>query len=117
MKLAVSLLRKDYFMTDTKEILIRLKEVKKERKLSLQNIVDLLEKNGDFISKATLSRVFADGSENVSFRYEDTLRPLANALLDLEHSEDDLSDVRALKAIIHYKNEAIHQLQEKLMEE
>ena len=101
-------------MTDTKEVLVRLKEVKKERKLSLQNIMDMLEKNGDYISKATLSRIFTDGSESVNFRYEDTIRPLANALLNLDHSEEDVSDVRALKSIIHFKNEAIKQLQDEI---
>ena len=103
-------------MTDTKEVIHQLKEVKKERNLSLQDIINLLEHNGDFLSKATLSRIFADGNESVNFRYEDTIRPLANALLNLDHSDEDVTDIKALKSIIHYKNETIKQLEKKVID-
>ena len=72
-------------MTNTKDIIIQLKRVREERGLSYNDILDLMKANGEFLSKSTLSRVFADGSEEVSFRYEETIRPIANALLDIDH--------------------------------
>lgn len=48
-------------MTNTKDIIIKLKAVKEEKNLSLGNILDLMEKNGDYVAKSTLSRVFAEG--------------------------------------------------------
>ena len=65
-------------MTDTKEIILKLKEAKKEKNLSINDIVEL---TGNYLSKTTVQRVFADGSENTSFRYEDTIRPLVKPYL------------------------------------
>lgn len=91
-------------MTNTRDLIIKLKEVREEKGLSFGDILDLMEKNGDFLSKSTISRVFADGSEEQSFRYEETIRPIANALLDIENIEDtDDMDVRAMKSLLKYK--------------
>ena len=49
-------------MTNVKDIIIELKEVREAKGLSFGDILDLMEKNGDYISKSTLSRVFAEGS-------------------------------------------------------
>lgn len=102
-------------MTNTKDVILKLKEVKKEKGLSLDKILVLIEKNGDFISKSTLARVFKDGSENSSFRYEETLRPIADALLDIQDDEDnDDTDTKAYKAILRLKKELIIELESKL---
>ena len=79
-------------MTNVREIIIKLKEVREEKGLSYNDILDLLEENGDYLSKSTLSRVFADGSENNTFNYDISIRPIAKALLDIENIEetDDL---------------------------
>lgn len=102
-------------MTNTKDIILKLKEVREEKGLSYSDILDLMEKNGDFLSKSTLSRVFAEGSEEIRFRYEDTIRPIANALLDMENLEetDDL-DTKALKTLLKYKIERIEELERKV---
>lgn len=102
-------------MTNTKDIIIKLKEVREEKGLSYGDILDLLEKNGDFLSKSTLSRVFAEGSEEIKFRYEDTIRPIANALLDIDNIEDDDEmDVKAMKALLKYKNQMIEDLENRV---
>lgn len=99
-------------MTNTKEIIIKLKEVKEEKGLSLDKIMSMIEENGDFVSKTTLSRVFRDGSEDVKFRYDDTLRPIAKAILDIETiEEDDETDVKAMKAVLKYKAQRIEELE------
>lgn len=95
-------------MTNTKDIIIKLKEVRQEKQLSFSDILDLMEKNGDFLSKSTISRVFSEGSEDKSFRYEETIRPIANALLDIETIEqDDDIDTRAFKSLLKLKKDLI----------
>lgn len=102
-------------MTNVKEIIVKLKEMREEKGLSYNDILDLMEKNGDYLSKSTLSRVFAEGSEEVSFRYEETIRPIANALLDIETIEEtDSADVSAMKSILKFKIERISELEHQI---
>ena len=104
-------------MTNTKDLIIKLKEVREEKGLSYNDILDLMEKNGDYLAKSTLSRVFAEGSEELSFKYEETIRPIANALLDIENIEDtDNMDTKAMKSLLKYKIERIEELEKKIME-
>lgn len=99
-------------MTDIKEVIIKLKQVREERNLSFSDILKMMEGNGDYLSKSTLSRVFSDGSEELSFRYEETIRPIANALLDIDNIEDDDNmDVGAMKTLLKYKIERIQELE------
>ena len=99
-------------MTNAKEIIIMLKEVREEKHLSYSDILDLMEKNGDYVSKSTLSRVFSDGSENDTFRFEDTIRPIANALLDLDNLEDtDDINTKTMKKMMQYKLSIIETLE------
>jgi predicted RNase H-like nuclease (RuvC/YqgF family) len=102
-------------MNKTRDLIIRLKAVREEKGYSLNDIVNLVEENGDFISRSSIQRVFADGSEDSSFRYEDTIRPIAKALLDIEKIEDDDSlDVATLKALLKYKIQRIEDLENQL---
>ena len=104
-------------MTNTRDVIIKLKEVKKEKGLSLDKILILMEKNGQFLSKSTLSRVFAEGSEDKSFRYDETLRPIANALLDIETIEEyDDTETQAFKSILKLKMSVIDENSKKIAE-
>ena len=95
-------------MTNTKDIIVKLKEVREEKGLSFGDILNLMEANGDYLSKSTLSRVFAEGSEDNSFKYEETIRPIAKALLDIETIEEtDNMDVQAMKSLLKYKIQLI----------
>ena len=99
-------------MIDTKEIILKLKEAKKEQGLSLDDIVKL---TGDSISKTTCQRVFSDGSETISFRYEETIRPLVKALLDIDTIEDsDDSDTKAIKSLLKLKIQRIEELEKQI---
>jgi len=105
-------------MTKTKDIILKLKEVKKEKGLSLDKILLLMEQEGYFLSKSTIGRVFEKGSENNSFRYEDTIIPLANVLLDVDNIEtDDDPDTKAYKAMLKIKKELIQELKAELDQE
>lgn len=102
-------------MTNSKDVILKLKEVREEKGLSYGDILDLMEQNGDYLSKTTLSRVFAEGSEDIKFRYEDTIRPIAKALLDIENLEesDDL-DTKAMKSLLKYKIQRIEELEQQV---
>ena len=104
-------------MTNTKELILTLKEVREEKKLSFDKILELMKSNDDFVAKSTLSRVFAQGSENKTFSYENTLRPIAKALLDIETiEEDDDTDTRGLKSVINFKKELLFEYEKQIEE-
>lgn len=88
------------------ELIKELKRIKTEKGYSLPQIMDMIEEQGSYISMTTLRRVFAEGSETVGFRYDDTIQPIASALLDFD-GEDDSDAVDALKNIIKIKNDEI----------
>lgn len=98
------------------KIIARIKEKRDEQSLSYDDINELIQKNGDYpLSKSTLSRIFAEGSEEQRFSYEDTIRPLAKALLDIENIEDDdTDDVKTLKALLKLKMQRIKELESEL---
>lgn len=93
-------------------IITRLKEVRANHpELTLQKISDHTG-----VSLSTVTRIFAEGSEASSFRY-DSVRPIAEMLLDLDDLDEGDDDEKALKAIIQFKDSAIKQLQEQLVQE
>lgn len=104
-------------MPNTRQIILKLKEVREERNLSYDKIVSMLETNGDFLSKSSVSRVFKDGSEDKSFNYNTTIRPIAKALLDMETiEEDDSPEEQAMKIIMKAKMDRILELEEQVRE-
>lgn len=95
------------------DIVTKLKRVREENGLSYQKIVDMVEQNGEYVSISTVKRVFSDGSEDFGFQFENTLKPIANAVLGI-YSETDVvtaSEVDALKAIVAYKSDRIAELE------
>lgn len=110
-------------LTATREIILKLKAVKKEYELTIPRIKDMCDKNGDFIAPSTLRRVFAEGSEdNDSFSYDRTLAPLARALLfqdndaEAENPEAEADRLEGLRAVILLKNEQIDELTDQINE-
>ena len=102
-------------MTDSKNVIKALKIAREERGYSYTDIIKKMEENGDIpVSTATLSRIFAEGSEERYFSYETTLRPLAAVLLDVDTMEEtDTDDVKGLKALLQYKKRIIDDLEKK----
>lgn len=102
-------------MVETKELILKLKEVREEKGLSLNEIVGMVEENGDYVSRSSIQRVFSEGSETLSFRYEETIRPIAKALLDIETIEEgDNMDIQAMKTLLKYKIQRIEELERKV---
>lgn len=102
-------------MVETKELILKLKEVREQKGLSLNEIVSMVEENGDYVSRSSIQRVFSDGSETLSFRYEETIRPIAKALLDMETIEEgDNMDIQAMKILLKYKIQRIEELERQI---
>lgn len=88
-------------------IVTRLKEVKDKRPdLTLQKISDHTG-----VPLSTVTRVFSEGSEKTSFRYE-SIQPIAKMLLDLDDLGEGTNDDKAYKAIIQFYETAIAQQKE-----
>lgn len=99
----------------TRKVILQLKQVRNEKGYSHRDIQRMLEKNGDYLSISSISRVFADGSEDKNFKYDETVRPIANVLLDMETIEDDdPTDVKTYKLILRYKMDRIHELEKQV---
>lgn len=98
------------------EIITRLKKVREENGLSYQKIVDLVEQNGGYVSISTVRRVFEEGSEAYGWQYDNTLRPIADAVLGIYSASEDVTadEADAMKAIIDYKSDRIAELQEQM---
>lgn len=73
------------YQTKISNLVIRLKKAKNSNpELTCQKIAD---ETG--VSPSTINRVFADGSENQSFRYE-SLKPISLMLLGTDGLEDEM---------------------------
>lgn len=106
-------------LTRSQELIKRLKETKARDEITYPRIMERMEKNGKFVSLSTLRRVFADGSElnATNFSYENTLLPIAEALLNIEDvptpsDSPYATEIDGLKAVVHVQNEEIARLLE-----
>ena len=73
------------YQSQITNIIIRLKKAKnKNPEMTLQKICD-----DTGVSKSTVTRIFADDSENQSFRYE-SLKPLAMYLLGTDGLDEEI---------------------------
>lgn len=96
----------------TKKLIIQLKKVRSEKKLTPQEVVDMCLENGDYVSLSTVKRIFSADSENMGFRYDTSIRPIAKALLGLgddpdaasQLADDSESETNALRALVEVKN-------------
>lgn len=98
----------------THDLILRMKRVVQEQKLSAQNIYDLLEAEGYHVSLNSIKRVFAEGSEHEHFRFHDTIQPISRILLDIYGADTDNSEIEGLKAAIRVKDELIGKLEREL---
>ena len=90
-----------------KDTVERLRKVKKEQGLTVTNVLEMLENKGYYLSEATVKRVFSENADPNSFKYRDTIVPLADVLLDFYSDQSGTDEVEALKAMIRDKNMTI----------
>jgi hypothetical protein len=99
--------------TPARELIQQMKIVKSRDEITYPRIIEMLEKNGHFVSMTTLRRVFAEGSEDVNFNYETTLLPIAQVLLGLDGGGNSaMEDASGLRAVIRLQTEEIERLHE-----
>ncbi len=103
------------------EIIQKLREVRLEKGISYQSIVDQCEANGESVSLSTVKRFFGQGSEAGCFRYETTIAPIARVLLDLDASfpPDSIrspAEGGAVREIIDRKNLLMEEYRAQLAE-
>ena len=104
-------------MTNTRDLILKLRAVYKEKQTSYDILLSEMEQNGDFTSKSTLSRLFGNQWEKYTFDYEKTLIPIANALLDIETFEDeDDADTKAYKSLLRFKMSVIDENSKRISE-
>ena len=93
------------------EIIRNLKRVRNENGLTISEIVNLCEKNGEAVSETTVKKVFADGSETFGFNYENTLKPIINALLG---GHEETAETDMMISVAQYKEIKIKHLEAQL---
>ena len=104
-------------MDSTKEIVLKLQELQKNKGYKNGDIVRLVKKNGGYVSLSTVKRVFKVGGENDTFSYEDTLRPIMDALLGVEEDdENEDEDEKSIKEVMRLKGDLIADLERKNLE-
>ena len=96
-----------------KELVLRLQQLRVEKRLSYQDLVNLCEQHGEPLSLSSVKRVFAKGGENGDYRYETTLRPLVHVLCEQDddaNMEVAVSRADALQAVVDLKTVMLEKL-------
>lgn len=91
-------------MEKTQMLLDELREQKRVKGLSYQEIADITEKNGEAVSVSTVKRVFAHGADIEEFRFQSSILPIARAVLD---SVDEEPPETVVSTVTKLKNEQI----------
>lgn len=112
----------------TRKVILRLKEVRMQKKMSYQDIVDACEAHGEAISMGSVRRIFAKGSEDGSDFRTYTVNAIFNAVIGTEEveltaaEEASLNDTgkelaaenAALKAVVDLRDATILDLQDQI---
>lgn len=108
-------------LSDTKQLILALKQVKVDRGLNIDDIVKIVSDADpqNAPSRSSIARVFAEGSEDDAshFRFDITLKPICNALLDIDtDNPDESADDLALKSLVRYKKDLLDEYARQLKE-
>ena len=102
-----------------REIILQLKTIKAEQNLTNQDILDMVEASGGVTSISSVRRVFAEGSENQSFSFRNTIQPISRVMLGTTEptkivKEDEhllQAQMDALKQVCELKDSMLNDLQ------
>jgi len=100
----------DRIMIDTQNVIDSLQKVYKERGLTQQKAYEIVHEFDPLNcpSETTIARVFRKGAKAENFRWETSLRPIANAILNLEGiDQSDTPEEQALKSMLKLKKDQI----------
>lgn len=81
--------------------------------MSVQDVYSMVKGAGLSTSESSVRRVFAPGSENQNFRYQDTIQPIAQVLIGVKEEGEPLNvaEADALKNIALLKDAMLDDLQ------
>lgn len=100
------------YVSDPREIILEIKKVIADRKLSPADLVELMETTSDQISMSTARRIMADGSEDVDFSFRHVVLPIANRLCCIyQRTDEDTSETVLMKELILAKASMIEKLE------
>lgn len=105
-----------------REIILQLKTIKADQELTNQDILEMVEASGGVTSLSTIRRVFAEGSENQSFHFRNTIQPISRAMLATtettivaDQDENFLqAQIDGLKQVCELKDTLLNDLQKAL---
>lgn len=105
-------------MTDTIKLIDSIRKVYDEKKLTIGKVEKLLKDKGKegAVAHTTIGRFFSKGKRNdYNYHYEDTIRPLAELLLDVDTIEqnDDI-ETQAMKNFVRVKGKMIDELESEI---
>ena len=112
----------------TKKVILRLKEVRNQKGLTYQEIVDACEAQNEAVSLSTVKRIFAKGSEDGPDYRNYTINAIFRAVVGTEDMEltaaeeaaltdpakEAIIENAALKAVIELHDATIEELQKKI---
>ena len=104
----------------TENIIPKLREAKEVKGLSYQDITDITEANGEYVSVSSVKRVFSKDADLSNFRYNQTIRPIIRAVLGLDAETEEPTDdpkqaeeyyttIEAMKAVIDFKHQQLEE--------
>lgn len=111
-----------------KKVISRLKEVRNQKNLSYQDIVDSCEARGESVSLSTVKRIFAKASEDGPDYREYTINAIFHAVVGTEDVEltaaeeaalsdpgkEAITENAALKAVVELRDATISELQKQI---
>lgn len=106
---------------ESKKVIVRtikrLKEIKEEQGLSVSQIMSKMAEKGYPVSESTLKRIFTPGSEKMSFRYQESIAPVAEVLFEEYGDTGATDDAAELRKIIADRDKTIENLMIKIEEQ
>ena len=114
----------------TRKVILRLKEVREQKHLTYQEIVEICENNNESVSISSVKRLFAKGSEDRSDYRRYTLEAIFHAVIgtdDIELTEAEeaamteaekevFTENSALKAMLEMERARIEAMQQQIDE-
>ena len=108
-------------MTDTVKLIDSIRKVYDEKGLTIGKVEQLFIEKGKegAVAHTTIGRFFSKEKRNeYNFHYEDTIRPLAELLLDIDTIENtDDTETQAMKSFVKVKRNKIEELELALAKE
>lgn len=86
-----------------------IKQIREKHGLTPQQIMDICDRNGGYVSDKTIAKILKEGSENFKYQYH-SIVSVYEALFNVYGDETTPDDISALKRMIAERNRQIDNL-------